>query len=223
MAFTITEEEFNNCVIGAGYKKPPQRIYELFKECSLDGGFENKKEIFMAVVQMAHESMGFRKTEELACSGKNWEPVCDSYEARYLKDVSKGEEVPSKNCNQNKKFYGRGFIQLTHCKNYRDAGTYFELNLHDAPEKVAKNDRIAMVTSMWFWKTNVHQYARYGFGATTRAINGYHDCDQNPHIGEARKRKYNSGVRKAGYDKYIDESKSCLTWSEIEEMMKNNS
>lgn len=124
----------------------------------------------MAIAQFAWESLGFTAREEIACSGGRWEPTCNTYDRN--------------GCPSHNSYHGRGFIQLTHCYNYRAAsqGLFGDDRLVHNPHIVAQDDVIAMRTALWFWKRNVHSLPGISsgrFGEATRAINGPLECNGN--------------------------------------------
>ncbi len=80
-----------------------------------------------------------------------------------------------------KRYWGRGYIQLTWSYNYKAASLdlFNDDRLYKDPDQVATDDNIAWAVSFWFWKTNVHSYPGVSdgqFGASTRAINGAIEC-----------------------------------------------
>ncbi|KAL5714681.1 chitinase [Ranunculus cassubicifolius] len=58
-------------------------------------------------------------------------------------------------CAANKKYYGRGPIQITHNYNYGPAGTAPQINynLLNDPDAVARDATISFKTAVWFWMT----------------------------------------------------------------------
>uniref|UniRef100_A0A0C9S4Z8 TSA: Wollemia nobilis Ref_Wollemi_Transcript_13508_1027 transcribed RNA sequence n=1 Tax=Wollemia nobilis TaxID=56998 RepID=A0A0C9S4Z8_9CONI len=81
-------------------------------------------------------------------------------------------------CQSNKKYYGRGPLQLTWNYNYGLAGKYTGLPLLTNPDLVAQRPDVAFKTSVWFWmiSSNCHKAMTSsggtGFAGTIRAING---------------------------------------------------
>lgn len=112
----------------------------------------------MFLAQLAQESGELRYFEELA-SG-------DAYEGR-CKDL--GNCMPG----DGRKYKGRGPIQLTGRKNYRDAGVALGLPLEEKPELVA-DPAIGFRTAAWYWKSRgLNALADKGdFIGVTRKING---------------------------------------------------
>lgn len=115
--------------------------------------------IFFAHVH--HETDGLRTYEQYCgVSGT----CADDYQQSWCSPVQ-GE--PSK------KYYGRGWFQLSWPCNYNAAGKALGVDLLKTPEKVAQSDTYAAATAMWFWKiNNMSEPARQeNFGETTKKIN----------------------------------------------------
>ncbi|KAL8139019.1 hypothetical protein V2J09_005020 [Rumex salicifolius] len=92
-------------------------------------------------------------------------------------------------CNPNKKYFGRGPIQISWNYNYGPAGQAIGFDGLNSPETVSNDPVVAFKTALWFWMNNVHSLITtgQGFGATTRAINGNLECDgKNPDTVRAR-------------------------------------
>jgi len=80
-------------------------------------------------------------------------------------------------CNPNKKYFGRGPLQLTWNYNYGPAGGANDFDGLNSPETVANDPFVSFKTALWFWMTNVRPVVTQGFGATIRAINGRVECN----------------------------------------------
>lgn len=80
-------------------------------------------------------------------------------------------------CNPNKKYYGRGPLQLSWNYNYGAAGNSIGFDGLNSPETVATDAVISFKTALWFWTLNVEPVLSQGFGATIRAINGAVECN----------------------------------------------
>ncbi|KAF3960468.1 hypothetical protein CMV_014824 [Castanea mollissima] len=94
-------------------------------------------------------------------------------------------------CNPNKKYFGRGPLQLTWNYNYGAAGTSIKIDLLNSPETVATDVAVSFKTALWFWMTNVRPVVSQGLGATIRAINGAIECNGgNPSTVQARVQYY---------------------------------
>ncbi|KAH6809254.1 carrot EP3-3 chitinase-like protein [Perilla frutescens var. frutescens] len=76
-------------------------------------------------------------------------------------------------CAANKRYYGRGPLQLTWNYNYGGAGKAAGFNGLNNPEIVGTDPLITFKASLWFWMQNCHApfVSGRGFGATIRAIN----------------------------------------------------
>jgi len=173
----VSRFEFNNAALYNSYPAPESRIYDAFIAELHRSGITRKEEAAMAITQFMHESDGFRAVREYRCDGNN----CPN-------------EYRTPGCDQpGQYYYGRGFIQLTWCYNYRDASNELYGNdwlISDA-DAAARDFNVAWQTSMWFWRSRVHNAAGVQdlrFGATTRAINGYLECDLSSGHAIARKR-----------------------------------
>jgi predicted chitinase len=194
----ITKKEFDTCVQVFDYKAPDESIFQSFNNrSSKDGGITSKLEALMAVVQFAHESAGFTAKREWACSEGRWEPQCNTYDR--------------KGCPG--QYYGRGFIQLSHCYNYRPASLemFGDDRLVTNPDLVAEDDDTAMATALWFWKKRVHDKggSEGAFGMTTCAINCGWDCLINPNIGRIRWEKFKICLQQTGNDQLEVTENGC--------------
>jgi predicted chitinase len=85
------------------------------------------------------------------------------------------------------KYYGRGYIQLTHDYNYKEASTdiYKDDRLVTDPSLAAKPEG-AWRTAMWFWNKRVAPKVKetkaadnYLLGHTIKIINGGLECPAN--------------------------------------------
>ncbi|XP_058795614.1 uncharacterized protein LOC131666749 [Phymastichus coffea] len=156
-AATVSEAEFNAAVTKNGFKAPSAEVYRSFVE---GASKYSKEEQAMFLAQLLHESAGFRYTEELVCLSGN------KCAGKYIDKVG----LPGK------KYYGRGYIQLTWGANYKAASQALGLGdkLLREPELVATNKKYAMLVSVWFWDARVRPVLGNSnqFGRTTKAING---------------------------------------------------
>ncbi|EEF31793.1 class IV chitinase, putative [Ricinus communis] len=90
-------------------------------------------------------------------------------------------------CNPDKKYFGRGPIQLTWNYNYGPAGQDNNFDGLGSPETVPNDPVVSFKTALWFWMKNAHPAVNQGFGATIRAINGAIECNGgNPGAVQAR-------------------------------------
>lgn len=176
--FMAPLEKFKACVESYHYPSSDLiRIYENMTKLmpAYAGGITSEAEMMMAIAQMSSESKGFSSTREEACISEPPPERC-----RYAGD-------PKYKCNENATnafYFGRGYIQITGCLNYRAASfaLYNDDRLVRNPDLVASDPMVNLEASLWFWKRNVH--SRKGvtegdFGATTKAIHGTGAC-KNP-------------------------------------------
>jgi len=172
----VSWDEFNNAVTSLGYPGPSRAQYDSFAQGLPRGSIATKEEAAMALTHFAWESDGLRAKREYACEfngcpGSYETPGCDAPGQRY---------------------FGRGYIQLSWCYNYRPASEALfgnDLLVRDS-DHVARDENTAWNTAYWFWQINVHWrdgVAQGRFGVTTRAINGGLECD-GAHQDTARHR-----------------------------------
>jgi len=154
------------------------------KSATSVGGITTKREALIAIGEMGWESNGFADTSEWACSNGRWtkEP-CDTYDTN--------------GCPAGKKYFGRGYIQLTHCYNYKPCNDALmaaglKKDIVNNPDVVASDPQYSWATALWFWNKNVHPKVQSGrFGDATRAINGGRECTPNGDTSIARNRWVN--------------------------------
>lgn len=134
MSFT----EFTNAVASNGYPQPSQATYAAFIQGLPKGSISSKEESAMALSQFLHESAGLTAKREIrcisnGCAGDYETNGCDAAGQRY---------------------YGRGYIQLTWCANYRAASQDLlgDTSLVTNPDSVATNENLSWNTAFWFWK-----------------------------------------------------------------------
>ncbi|KAH7670898.1 Glycoside hydrolase family 19 protein [Dioscorea alata] len=88
------------------------------------------------------------------------------------------EEYP---CNPNKKYFGRGPLQLRWNYNYIVAGEALGFDGMNNPEAVARDAELSFKASFWTWMyRGVHStftHASKGFGETIRIITQGNECD----------------------------------------------
>lgn len=163
----LTFDQFSRAVSSNGYPAPSQEQYNNFKNnAATIGRITSKQEQAMCLAQLLWESDGLRAKREYACEvtqcpGEYRTPGCDAPGQYY---------------------YGRGYIQLTWCDNYRaaSAGIFGNDRLVGDPDAVAREDAIAWQTAFWYWGNRVHDApgVQAGqFGASTKAINGGNPLD----------------------------------------------
>ncbi|XP_039124019.1 endochitinase EP3-like [Dioscorea cayenensis subsp. rotundata] len=83
------------------------------------------------------------------------------------------EENPDYPCNPEKKYLGRGPLQLTWNYNYGLAGQKLGFDGLNSPELISQDPVLCFKASLWFWMTYVHKrfISGEGFGDTIRVIN----------------------------------------------------
>lgn len=130
--------EFSNAVVSNGYPQPSQAVYNAFVQGLPKGSISSREEAAMALAQFLHESAGLTAKREIRCEsngcpGEYETPGCDANGQRY---------------------YGRGYIQLTWCNNYRAASQDLlgDTSLVANPDSVATDENLAWNTAFWFWK-----------------------------------------------------------------------
>lgn len=141
----ITYDEFANAVVNAisGYPRPTQVQYNSFIQGLPKGLITTKEEAAMFLAQILHESDGLRAKAEYRCKdngcpGEYVTPGCDSPGQMY---------------------FGRGYIQLSWCYNYRAASQDLlgGNQLVESPNLVATDENLAWNTAFWFWKVYIYQ------------------------------------------------------------------
>lgn len=130
------------------------------------------------------ESGGYQFSEELAAI----EPPFANREAYQDCDWNtEGTQFP----DNGKFFYGRGYLQLSWCANYRAYGAARLVNgdpdfFYNSPELVATT--YAMDSAAWFFEVNVSDDSGQ-FGATTNSINGAIECSPG-YTGDAPQKRF---------------------------------
>ncbi|KAH6770375.1 carrot EP3-3 chitinase-like protein [Perilla frutescens var. hirtella] len=119
---------------------------------------DSKREIAAFFAHVSHETEKMCFIEE---TGGQSEFYCDD------------KNYPQWPCATNKRYYGRGPLQLTWNYNYGSAGQAIQFDGLNNPEIVATDPLISFKASLWFWMQNCHDAitSGQGFGATIRAIN----------------------------------------------------
>lgn len=137
-AALVTYDEFANAIKSAGFPQATKEQYNAFVQGLPNGLISTKEEAAMALAQFLHESQGLKKKieeqcKDSGCPGQYTVPGCD---------------VPGKN------YFGRGYIQLSWCYNYKEASQdlYGDDTLVKDPDLVARDENAAWNTAFWFWK-----------------------------------------------------------------------
>ncbi|XP_075661905.1 endochitinase EP3-like [Castanea sativa] len=150
---------------------------------NLGSSDDSKREIAAFFAHVTHETGHFCYIEEVNGASQDY---CDKTNTQYP-------------CNPNKKYFGRGPLQLTWNYNYGAAGTSIKIDLLNSPETVATDVAVSFKTALWFWMTNVRPVVSQGFGATIRAINGAIECNGgNPSTVQARIQYYTQYCNQLG-------------------------
>jgi len=127
-------------VTSNGYPAPGREKFDAFmKSAQSKGSISTKEEAAMALAHFLHESDGLKKTREDACAetkcpGSYRTPDCDAPAQHY---------------------FGRGYIQLTWCYNYKPASQdiFGDDTLVRDPDRVARDEQTAWDTAFWYYKT----------------------------------------------------------------------
>lgn len=111
----------------------------------------------MALTQFLHESDGLRakreyRCEVTGCPGEYETPGQDLFS---LVEVALEFLIIFSGCDApNQHYFGRGYIQLSWCYNYRAAShdLFNDDRLISDPDMVAREENLAWNTAYWFWK-----------------------------------------------------------------------
>ncbi|KAF5452578.1 hypothetical protein F2P56_027558 [Juglans regia] len=143
-----------------------------YKQFAAGSVYDSKRAVAAFFANVAHETGSLCYIEEIDGASLDY---CDKTNTLYP-------------CKSNKKYYGRGPLQLTWNYNYGAAGSDIGIDILNSPELVATDPIISFKTALWFWMTNVHQrLSQGGFGATIQAINGAIECNgRNPSAVQSR-------------------------------------
>jgi predicted chitinase len=151
------------------------------------------------VAQTIWESGGYQFTEEVAATTFPFSTRGNYQDCDWN---TPGFQLPP----NGKYFYGRGYIQLSWCANYRAYGS--ARNVDGDPDFFYKNPELvattyAMDSAAWFFETIVTDNSGQ-FGLTTRDINGAIECSAsyNGNTPEKRYQIFDALAREVGLTGY---------------------
>jgi basic endochitinase B len=171
-----------------------------FKTFAAEGSCDDRRRELAAFLgQVAHETSGAWATapggaeawglcfaEEVGCEAGGCTQYCDSANRTHP-------------CAPQKRYHGRGAMQLSWNYNYGAAGDALGVDLLGSPERVSEDPYLAFATAIWFWMTpqaakpSAHSVMvaawrpsaadaalgrKSGFGMTTNIINGGLECSK---------------------------------------------
>ncbi|RKP12460.1 lysozyme-like domain-containing protein [Piptocephalis cylindrospora] len=158
----ISADKFNKAMTAANFPVPSSEQHVAFVASTKKAKITSALEAAMYLAHLLWESHGLQEVVERAC-------VNSACPGSYISDLDvKG-----------KRYFGRGYIQLTWAKNYLEAskGIYEDDRLLQHPEMVSENSTVSWETAAWYWGAKVHDAAASGnFGRTTAEINGPLEC-----------------------------------------------
>jgi len=133
------------------------------------------------LTHMIWESGGFQFNQEIAATTPPYSTI-DSYQT-----CQNGQSAPN-----GKKFFGRGYIQLSWCYNYQAYGQARMVNndpdyFYNNPETVATT--YAVDSAAWFFETNVLDTSG-NFGSTTKSVNGLECESWNNYVGSVPQKRW---------------------------------
>jgi chitinase len=136
------------------------------------------------IAQTIWESGGFQYTEEVAATIAPFS-TRDAYQDCDWN--TPGLQLP----NNGKYYYGRGYMQLSWCANYKAYGS--ARNVDGDPDYFLNNPELvatiyAMDSAAWFFESEVTDDSGQ-FGSTTRDINGAIECSAS-YIGNTPQKRY---------------------------------
>lgn len=156
------------------------KVVELLNKYAAEFDIDNPQRWAHYLAQIAHESMEFRYTEEIASGAR--------YDTGAL--AVKLGNTPQKD-GDGQKYKGRGLMQLTGKYNYTEYKKFCGFDVLKHPELLAKPVG-AIRSSMWIWrKKNLNYYADIDALLTiTKLINGGTN-------GYSERKKYYNRARRA--------------------------
>ncbi|KXJ71342.1 hypothetical protein RP20_CCG020793 [Aedes albopictus] len=164
----VTTGQLNRALSTCGYGSVSVGVANVIVD-QINRMSDSVNEAAMFLAQLIHESGGFQHRREINGASQSYAP-----------------------------YYGRGYIQLTHDYNYRDASRAIFGNdrLLQDPDIVSNSEEMSMRVSVWFWEAKVRPGggpSRNNFGLTTKAING----GLEPPGCDLARRRYNLYVQVA--------------------------
>lgn len=169
-------------------------------------GITSPRELANFMAQVSHESQGLKKMEESFVYSKGLDaiPVAsarhspDGEAARLeamhghperLADLMYGGKMGNDHPGDGYKYRGRGYMQITGYRNYKEAGEALGIDLENHPELAATRDG-SIKTSIFFWNRNVHDVAPEDVDAATYIINkkGLGLAERREHFAEWQER-----------------------------------
>ncbi|KAF4377411.1 hypothetical protein F8388_013757 [Cannabis sativa] len=188
----VTPDFFNGIINKATGDCPGKSFYNRdafinaansFPQFGSGSADQSKREIAAFFAHITHETGFLCHIEETGGANQDY---CDETRTDYP-------------CNPNKKYFGRGPLQLTWNYNYGAFGKANNIDALNEPEKLAQDAVVSFKSALWFWMENVHSVIGQGFGATTRKINGALECDgKQPDKVQARINYYNDYCKQFG-------------------------
>ncbi|PKI69840.1 endochitinase EP3-like [Punica granatum] len=137
---------------------------------------DSRREIAAFFAHVTHNTGHFCNIEETDGALRDY---CDDSNTQYP-------------CNPNKRYYGRGPIQISWNFNYGPAGQSVGFDGLNSHETVAQDPVISFRTAFWFWMKNIHSMitSGQGFGSTIRAISVGECGGGDTTAGQARVQYY---------------------------------
>ncbi|XP_047336971.1 chitinase 5-like [Impatiens glandulifera] len=187
----VTQAFFDSIINQASSSCPGKRFYTRSAFLNAVGsvrfpagsGDDAKREIAAFFAHVTHETGHFCYIEEINGATRDY---CDRTNRQYP-------------CNPNKKYFGRGPLQLSWNYNYGAAGQSLGFDGVNNPEIVANDPVVSFKASLWFWTTNVQsRFRSSGFGDSIRAINGGECNGRKPNLVAARVRYYTDYCNRFG-------------------------
>ncbi|GAV06146.1 hypothetical protein RvY_16177 [Ramazzottius varieornatus] len=164
----LSADQFRRTMEACESSSQPDQYPRVLKAIQL-AGITSKEELAMFLANIYHESATLRYVSEL------------NPEAGYSGGVA---------------YKGRGYIQLTHDYNYRDAsiGMYGDDRLVKNPELVEKDLDVAWAVTAWFWKARVKPTLNLAdFDSSVKAINSRELYGYSEQL--ARRKRYHSAIK----------------------------